>query len=223
MQGIWHRSQLRSVLALVMALVGFTGMSPAPAAFAAAVSQPNHVNADAPGLRMQSEVKLLDRYVVTSPDGTLALTPPSNVVSHVDPGDMALFRSGLATVNAKISAGELVVGANHNLADPTATGFNIQWNWTGRKWFWWGEQDWFSEYWTLKIEAAYNMGAAATTICAIIAAALGAAPVALLCGIAAAVLAFGAAWMQWADNGGGVVISQTWTPFPIGGIWISGQ
>jgi hypothetical protein len=29
--------------------------------------------------------------------------------------------------------------------------------------------------------------------------------------------------MAWADNGGGVVISQTWTPFPFGGIWISGQ
>jgi hypothetical protein len=221
--GLWRSRRVRDTLSLVVAATAFAGTSPSTGVLAATVSQPSQPSAQTAGQRLQFEIKLLDRYVVTNADRTLALEAPANVLRHVDRSDMALLEAGLAVVNRKIQAGELKVEANHRLTDVKATTFNIQWNWTGRRWFWWGEQDWFSEYWTLKIEAAYNMGAAAGGICAVIAAALGAEPVAILCGIAAAVLAFGSAWMQWADNGGGVVISQTWTPFPLGGIWISGQ
>jgi len=223
-QGLWRSSNLRNTLAMAVALAGFAGTSPSTAALAASVSQSSRpAAAQNTAQRLQSEIALLDRYVVKNADGTLALTAPSQVTGHVGRGDMTLLTNGLAIVNQKIRAGELQVGANHRVFDPKATAFNVQWNWTFRAYYWWGEQDWFSEYWTLKIEAAYNMGAAAAAICAVVATALGAAPVGILCGIAAGVLAFGAAWMQWADNGGGVVISQTWTPFPLGGIWISGQ
>jgi len=222
--GLWRSSHLRNSVALVVAVVGFAGTSPStPAALAATAPSAGAQAAASPAVRLQSEIRLLDRYVVTKADGTLALSPPAAVARQVDRGDMVTLQNGLVTVNQKIRNGELVATSNHRLVDPKATAFNIQWNWTFRAYYWWGEQDWFSEYWTLKIEAAYGMGAGVAGICAVIAGALGAEPVAILCGIAAGVLAFGAAWVMWADNGGGVVFSQTWTPFPFGGIWISGQ
>jgi hypothetical protein len=224
---LWCNAALRNSLAAVVAVAGVAGTSPATsialAASAGPREQPNAMSAQAVGARLQAAIKLLDPYVVNNSDGTLALSAPAAVARHVNTGDMITLRDGLATVNAKIKAGELATAAGHRVFDPKATVFNIQWNWTFRSYHWWGEQDWFSEYWTLKIEAAYGMGAAAAGICAVVAGAFGIAPVALLCGIAAGVLAFGAAWVMWADNGGGVVFSQTWTPFPIGGIWISGQ
>jgi len=222
--GLWRNSHIRNVLGLIVAVLSFAGTSPSTqVALAATNPSTSAQDAVSPGARLQAEIKLLDRYVITNADGTLALSPPASVVRHVNAADLAILRTGLTTVNAKIEAGELQSTSDHRLVDAKATTFNIQWNWTGRTYHWWGVQDWFSEYWTLKIEAAYNMGAAAAGICAVVAAGLGVAPVGIACGVAAGVLAFGAAWMAWADNGGGVVISQTWTPFPFGGIWISGQ
>jgi hypothetical protein len=222
----WHK-RLRNVTAVVLAVVGFVATSAATSGALAAGTVPQHLTkaqaAIADGLRLKAEIKLLDPYVVTNERGTLTLSPPAALARHVDPRHMAMLRNGLATVNQKIQAGELMVTSGHRVVDPKAVAFNIQWNWNGRSWQWWGVQDYFNEYWTLKIEAAYNMGAALATICAVVAAALAQPEVSLVCGIAVGVLWFGAAWMAWADNGGGVVVSQTYTPFPIGGIWISGQ
>jgi hypothetical protein len=212
---MWFHSRLRYVLAVVVAVVGFAGTSPTTSATLAAGAPPAHT--------LQAEIKLLDRYVVRDGQGTLTLSAPAAVTRQVDPADLTMLRNGLAVANQKVQAGELVITSGHQLVDPKAVGFNIQWNWTGRAYHWWGMQAFFSEYWTVKMEGLYNMGAAAGAGCAIIAAALGAAPVALICGIFSAVLWFGAGWLQWADNGGGDIISQTWTPFPIGGVWINGQ
>jgi hypothetical protein len=224
---LWCNSALRNSLAMVVAVAGFAGTSPATSSVMAAGAGPeqqsNVVSAQAAGARLQAEIKLLDPYVVTNADSTLALSPPAAVARRVDAGDMATLRNGLTTVNEKIKAGELATGPGHRVFDPKATAFNIQWNWTFKAYYWWGVQDWFSEYWTVKLEGLANMGAAASTLCGVIAAALGAEPIAIACGVAAAVLWFGAGWLQWADNGGGDVISQTWTFFPVGGVWISGQ
>jgi hypothetical protein len=212
---MWFHSRLRYVLAVVVAVVGFAGTSPPTSATLAAGAPPTH--------RLQAEIKLLDRYVVSDGHGTLTLSAPSAVTRQVDPGDLTLLRNGLAVANQKVQAGELVITSGHQLVDPKAVGFNIQWNWTGRVYHWWGLQSFFSEYYTLKLEGLATMGAGAAGVCAAIAAALAAAPVALICGMAAAILAFGVGWLMWADNGGGDIISQTWTPFPFGAAWINGQ
>ena len=221
--GSWWQSRFRIVFAAVLATVGIavTGL----AASASAQSQPatKVQPAVTAGERLRAEIKLLDRYVITNADGTLALSPPSAVTRHVDPGDLATLRRGLVTVNQMILAGELVTTAGGRLVDPKAVAFNIQWNWTGTVWYWWGKQYWFNEYWTLRLEQYAQMGSGAATVCAAISAALGQPEGVLICGVAIGVITFGAYWMQAVDNGGGVVISETWTSFPTGGIWISGQ
>jgi hypothetical protein len=213
---MWWHSRTRYVLTVVVAVIGFVGASPATSAGALAAGAPSKHS-------LQAEIKLLDRYVVTDGNGTLALSPPAAVARQVDPADLTMLLNGLAVANQKVQSGELVITSGHQLVDPKSVGFNIQWNWTGRVYHWWGLQSFFSEYYTLKLEGLYTMGAGAAGICAAIAGALGAAPVALICGMAAAILAFGVGWLMWADNGGGDIISQTWTPFPFGGAWINGQ
>src|ERR1700730_9963908 len=189
---LWCNARVRNVIAIVVAVVGFAGTSPSTTSAVLAAAAPSqHANAQAgvtDGARLQREIKLLDPYVVTNADGTLVLSPPAYVSRQVDRADMARFLGGLATIDLKIKTGELVSTTNHRLVNPKETAFNIQWNWTGRSYYWWGVQSWFSEYWTLKIEAAYNMGAAGAGLCAVVAAALGAAPIALVCGVAAAVI-----------------------------------
>ena len=210
---MWWCSRARHVGA---AILGVTAL-----ALAAPVTA--HAQATPPASSWRTEIQLLDRYVASQPDGSLALSAPAAVVMRVNPSHLAALRAGLATVNQKLAAGELVIGPHHRLVAPTATKFNVQWDWTGSVYSWWGVQYYFSEYWTLKIEGLANMGAGFAALCAVISTALGQPEIGLVCGIASAVLWFGAGWLQWADNGGGDVISETYTPFPMGGIWISGQ
>jgi len=222
----WH-SRVRNVIAVALAVAGVVGTTPATAATVAAAApsqQSVRIQTAAAGAaRLRAEIKLLDPYVVTRADGTLALSPPASISRQVNAGDMATLRNGLVAVNQKIGAGELVSTAGHQLVDPKAVDFSVQWNQTKRVTNWWGMQYYFSQYWTSKLEGLANMGAAAGALCAFIAALYGAAPIAILCAVASAILWFGAGWLQWADNGGGDIIAETWTPFPAGGIWISGQ
>ena len=219
----WSYSRFRIVFAAVLAVVGIavTGLVASAGAPGQPASKPHP--AVTAGERLRAEIKLLDRYVITNADGTLGLSPPAAVMRRVDPGDMATLRNGLAAVNQKIVTGELVTTAGGRLVDPKAVAFNIQWNWTGTVWYWWGKQYYFNEYWTLKLELYAQMGSGVGVVCAAISAALVQPEGVLLCGIAIGILQFGANWMKVVDNGGGVVFSETWTSFPTGGIWISGQ
>jgi hypothetical protein len=175
------------------------------------------------GVQYAAEIKLLDPYVFTSAGGTLRLTPPASVLKQVHPAHLQVLESGLAAVNGKILAGELKTTAGHQVYDPTSVDFNIQWNWTGKKWNWWGMSYWYSEYWTQRIEAYTHVAGDVAAICAFIAAIVAQPEIAVICGLAAAILTFGADWMAAVDHGGGVVLNTTWTPFPIGAAWIWGQ
>jgi hypothetical protein len=221
-----RRRIFKLVASITTTVIAFAGL--ASATQAASLSQANvrptqEQAAIADGKRYAAEIKLLDPYVLVNPDGTLALAAPTSVTQRVQFSHLTTLLAGLAGVNAKIRAGELKSTASHQLYDPTVSGFNIQWNWTGQKWNWWGMSYWFSEYWTWKIEGLATIGAGIATLCGVIAAAVGAAPIAILCGVAGAILAIGVGWMMVADNGGGVVFNTTWTPFPYGGVWIWGQ
>lgn len=175
------------------------------------------------GVQFAAEVKFLDPYVFTNADGTLRLTAPASVLKRVHPAHLQVLASGLAAVNGKVLAGELKTTARHQVYDPTSVDFNIQWNWTGKKWNWWGMSYWYSEYWTQRIEAYSHVVGDVAALCAFIAAIVAQPEIAIICGLAAAVLTLGADWMAAADNGGGVVLNTTWTPFPFGGAWIWGQ
>jgi hypothetical protein len=222
-RGLWRPVAVLATAAT--AVVWFASATPAAAAAApnpgGGLAGRQAVISD--GAQYAKEIKLLDPYVFTSGDGTLRLTPPGSVLKQVHPTHLQVLKSGLAAVNGKILAGELKTTAGHQVYDPTSVGFNIQWNWTGRKWNWWGMSYWFSEHWTLKIEGLAGIGIGVTSLCAVLAAALLQPEVVTLCGIAAAVLTIGVGWMMVADNGGGVVFNTTWTPFPYGAAWIWGQ
>lgn len=180
-------------------------------------------SAIAVGKQYQAEIKLLDPFVSTNADGTLSLAAPHSVMQRVDSGHMQALLAGLADVNAKIRAGQLKTTAGHQVYDPTSVDFNIQWNWTGKKWNWWGMSYWYSEYWTQRIEAYSHVVGDVAALCAFIAAIVAQPQIAIICGLAAAIFTLGADWMAAVDRGGGVVINTTWTPFPYGAAWIWGQ
>lgn len=211
------------VTTAAMASLGFAASTQAasPAQGSTRATAPQ--SAIAVGKQYQAEIKLLDPFVSTNADGTLSMAAPHSVMQRVDSGHMKSLLAGLADVNAKIRAGQLKTTAAHQVYDPTSVGFNIQWNWTGKKWNWWGMSYWFSEHWTLKIEGMVTIGTGVAGLCAVLAAILVQPEVVILCGIAAAILTIGIGWMMVADNGGGVVFNTTWTPFPYGAAWIWGQ
>ena len=220
-RGLWR--PVAVLATAVTAVVWFASATPAAAAPNPGGGLTGRQAVISDGAQYAKEIKLLDPYVFTSGDGTLRLTPPGSVLKQVHPTHLQVLKSGLAGVNGKILAGELKTTADHQVYDPTSVGFNIQWNWTGRKWNWWGMSYWYSEYWTLKIETYAHVVGDIAGLCAFIAAIVGQPEIAIICGLAALVITLGADWMAAADNGGGVVLNTTWTPFPFGGTWIWGQ
>jgi hypothetical protein len=220
-RGLWRPVAVlaTAVTAVVWSASGTLAASPPSPGGGSAARQA----AVSDGVQFGAEIKLLDPYVFTNGDGTLRLTAPASVLKRVRPTHLQVLESGLAAVNGKILTGELKTTAGHQVYDPTSVGFNIQWNWTGHKWNWWGMSYWYSEYWTLKIEGLAGIGIGVTGLCAVLAAALVQPEVVTLCAIAAAILTIGVGWMMVADNGGGVVFNTTWTPSPYGAAWIWGQ
>lgn len=168
-------------------------------------------------IQMDNAIKTLQPYVSRKSDGTFVLAAPEKVTASLDPAIYCSINNGMAIVNEKIKQGVLETDSKLNVFAKHAK-YSIQ-ELNGIYYYWWGYRVYINEYWTRQLIKGLATGAGATWVAAeLCAMGIFSAPADIPLGLVAAILATGAAALDWIDEGYGIYISYFWngTPYYVG-------
>lgn len=169
---------------------------------------------------------IMEQYLIVGDEGLLHLS--MNIrQEEINPDVFNLLRNQIQETNKLIRAGELsldeivlvstgrnVLGAELTLSEYSSSKVSHCAGWTGIIYTAWGPRYYFNECHTQAIQGMLWAGTGGTAICAAIAAYLGAAPVALICALAAGLGSIGAGAIQAVDGLGGnqgIYFQMSWT------------
>lgn len=167
------------------------------------------------GKQIQKDIKILDKYVTRSDDGTFQLNVPQKVKSQIANDEFNQINDSMNQVNTRIKEGTLKSTSNLSVFDAKDTSFTLQAGINQVLWFWWGYQVWLNHTATYNTSHALNLTAAASCVTIAIpgAGAIGA--------IVAGYCWYHATLMDWNDAGRGIEMSflvGATSPF-----WYAGQ
>lgn len=160
-------------------------------------------------------VHILEKFVVRNDDGTFALNM-SAAKAGVGHGIFSEIVRGMEETNRLVREGLLSTTADLQVYAAEGA-FTPQSTYSAWYWRWWGVEVHISAYWTNKLINALAGGASIAGIVAIYCAATGVCGV--VAGVAAGLLALGAAVIGFCSNSRGVVLKRTYT----GQFWCHGH
>jgi hypothetical protein len=98
----------------------------------------------ADGGTLNASIAKLTPYVVQLPDGTLTMAAPAGVRATVPAADLTMAQHALASINARIVSGELVVAPGGMLISPGSNPLILSDGRTYHATYWWGQSWCFS-------------------------------------------------------------------------------